>query len=462
MLTPILILIFYLCFSVFIWKDLLRGIYLITLLLPTYLIRFEVFNIPLTLLEGMIWILFIFWLIKLYLDKELNLTISAWLKSKFTKSETEQGSIHNIVPHKLRWPVLAILATATIALCWSPNLQAAAGIWKAFFIEPILFFMIMIYHVRKYNHIQKIINALAILSIIIFVYTVIQKLTGWNITNLDWYLPETRRITTFFGYPNANGLFLAPLAALFFASLWFKEHFLFKILKFIAFLGSVLTIIWAGNEGALFALAAAVFIILLLKKQTRILAGAIMVLAIVIVMVTPSIKTTLWQKITINDFSGQIRQAQWTETITMLSDQPIMGGGLANYQRAIEPYHQRGITINDQWQPVEIFLYPHNLVLNFWTELGLLGLITIIWLFVIIGLLLYQISEINKKLPKYKQKFVGNLNLGILGFFSVIIIHGLVDVPYFKNDLSLVFWLIISLLVILYNHNLNKDIMSED
>ncbi|MFH1668238.1 MAG: O-antigen ligase family protein [Candidatus Komeilibacteria bacterium] len=462
MLTPILIFIFYLCFSVFIWKDLLRGIYLITLLLPTYLIRFEIFNIPLTLLEGMIWILFLFWLIKLYLDKELNLTISAWLKSKFTKSEREQGSMHNIVPHKLRWPVLAILATTTIALCWSPNLQAAAGIWKAFFIEPILFFMVMIYHVRKYNHIQKIINALAILSIIIFVYAVIQKLTGWNITNLDWYLPETRRITTFFGYPNANGLFLAPLAALFFASLWFKEHFLFKILKFIAFLGSVLTIIWAGSEGALFALAAAVFIILLLKKQTRILAGAIMVLTIVIVVANPSIKTTLWQKITISDFSGQIRQAQWTETITMLGDQPIKGGGLANYQRAIEPYHQRGITINDQWQPVEIFLYPHNLVLNFWTELGLLGLITIIWLFVIIGLLLYQISMINKKLPKYKQKFVGNLNLGILGFFSVIIIHGLVDVPYFKNDLSLVFWLIIGILVVLYNHNLNKEIMKED
>jgi hypothetical protein len=192
MLIPLLILIFYIFFAVFIWQDLLRGIYLITLLLPTYLIRYEIFHIPFTLLEGMIWIMFIIWMIKLYLNKELNLKVTTWLKNKFTKTEIERGSTHNVVPHKLRWPILAILTTATIALFWSPNLQAAAGIWKAFYIEPILFFMIMIYHVRKYSHVQKIINGLAILSVVIFVYAVIQKLTGWNITNLDWFLPETR------------------------------------------------------------------------------------------------------------------------------------------------------------------------------------------------------------------------------------------------------------------------------
>jgi hypothetical protein len=43
-------------------------------------------------------------------------------------------------------------------------------------------------------------------------------------------------------------------------------------------------------------------------------------------------------------------------------------------------------------------------------------------------------------------KFLG---LGILGAFVVIVVHGLVDVPYFKNDLACLFWVLIALLSLL-------------
>jgi len=77
----------------------------------------------------------------------------------------------------------------------------------------------------------------------------------------------------------------------------------------------------------------------------------------------------------------------------------ITGAGLANYQATVEPYHTQGIFIKDfsdpdaqrklvfneayrmaHWQPLEIYLYPHNLVLNFWSELGLAGLLLFIWI----------------------------------------------------------------------------------
>ena len=32
--------------------------------------------------------------------------------------------------------------------------------------------------------------------------------------------------------------------------------------------------------------------------------------------------------------------------------------------------------------------------------------------------------------------------------FSVIIIHGIVDVPYFKNDLAIIFWVLLAILSI--------------
>jgi len=50
-----------------------------------------------------------------------------------------------------------------------------------------------------------------------------------------------------------------------------------------------------------------------------------------------------------------------------------------------------------------------------------------------------QITNLASGQDKY-------LKLGLLGALVVIIVHGLVDVPYFKNDLSLLFWLIIFLI----------------
>ncbi len=155
-------------------------------------------------------------------------------------------------------------------------------------------------------------------------------------------------------------------------------------------------------------------------------------------------------KFSLNDLSGQIRQAQWSETWKMLEDNRIItGAGLANYQTAVAPYHAEGIWIkNDDpnwlhkiqtdpayrikmWQPTEIYLYPHNIVLNFWSEIGLLGLLVFAFL------LLRFFLNYLRLWSEDKQKIYAILMAVMAG----IIVHGLVDVPYFKNDLSVFWWL---------------------
>lgn len=161
------------------------------------------------------------------------------------------------------------------------------------------------------------------------------------------------------------------------------------------------------------------------------------------------------------DLSGQIRRQQWKETIQMLSDgRYISGAGLSNYQEAVKTFHQEGIFVknddpdwyrkvvwNDEykkkvWQPVEIYMYPHNIFLNFWTEIGLLGALLFTWL---IGRYFYEAIRLQSKLDRAARMMA----LGLIGAMSALCIHGLVDVPYFKNDLSVLFWLLIALLGIL-------------
>lgn len=38
------------------------------------------------------------------------------------------------------------------------------------------------------------------------------------------------------------------------------------------------------------------------------------------------------------------------------------------------------------------------------------------------------------------------LNIGLISAMIVIIVHGLVDVPYFKNDLAVMFWLFLAMM----------------
>jgi len=199
------------------------------------------------------------------------------------------------------------------------------------------------------------------------------------------------------------------------------------------------------------------------KKIAWATLGIIIVLIIIITSITP-LRNYAVQKITMNDLSGQIRKLQWKETLTMMKaekEKIIFGTGLASYQQAILPFHQEGFFYNfdndldfrkktiesaeyraTHWQPVEIYLYPHNIFLNFWTEIGILGLLLFAWLlikyFVRVGKLICKDGE-----NKY---FI----LGLGGAVLTMIIHGWVDVPYFKNDLSVLFWVLFVILGMLY------------
>ena len=136
-----------------------------------------------------------------------------------------------------------------------------------------------------------------------------------------------------------------------------------------------------------------------------------------------------------------------------------LGAGLDSYQEAVAPYHQEGIFFNRDkienfhakawasaeirekyWQPVEVYLYPHNIFLNFWSELGLLGALLFIWI-----IIKHSYSSLKLTIAYGREKKPEKyLALGLLAAMVAIIIHGLVDVPYFKNDLSVLFWLIVA------------------
>jgi O-antigen ligase len=468
--------------------------------LPLYLVRFSVHGVPSTLLEAMILIAFFCWLI--FKTRLADFFRGKYKVRDFIKNSPwkKNGSTEDRKKYPFGIEIVLLLIISLIAVGVAHFSSASLGLWKAYFFEPALLYLLILNLFQDspllskegsgggFSGINKIGLSLAIGALVVSVYAIFQGITGIGIDNPLWAAAATRRAVSFFGYPNAVGLYLGPIIPVLIAFLLLpkdkcgllpdklcyplKEKNISAIGLSRGFLGfiillSFLAIYFAKSDGALIGLvAAAVIFCLLANKKARIAVIIIVAIVTVGIYFSPRIEKPLIRKVTAMDLSGQIRRLQWKETFMMMTGPAkIWGIGLGNYQQAVAPFHQKGFfyddgtdpnfhadTINSAavrartWQPVEIYLYPHNIILNFWTELGIAGLLLFIW---IIGKVFFVSLKNLTIISKFKIQNSKFLPLGLLCSMIVIVVHGLVDVPYFKNDLSCFFWILMAILVLL-------------
>ena len=396
------------------------GLATIIALLPSYLWRLSILGLPTSFLELMLIFLFVLWLIKDKKYTEINFSLKAQAKNK--------------IPPRLCWLLLLWLLASLFGLLANPS-YASLGLWRAYFLEPIMFFILFVYLVKDKNDLKIIIRSLGILVAWLFTVALYQNFSSWNFIAAYNY-PNVVRLTSVFSYPNALSLLTAPLA-MFFFGLWStvknkKDKWWYLLVALMSLSLAYLAL----SEGALVALLFSLFIYLILVKKIRKISIPIFIILLVATFFSPLAKypNIFWQQLSkpganLEASSLEIRSWQWQETGLMLQDNFVWGSGINGYQVAMEKYHQV------EW--IEIYLYPHNIFLNFWAELGLFGLL-------IFFALIFYISASLKSLFDQKNKYAWALSLAWLTWF----VHGLVDVPYFKNDLSILFFILLALTLV--------------
>ncbi len=454
------IILFCVGFALLAWKNLEWALLALGLLLPAYLIRFNL-GLPLTLLEAMILIVFAVWFIKNYSGLRGH-----W--SSLFKGEKKPA----VRQYPFRWAMVAWLVVSFASAGVSGWSLASLGVWRAYFFEPVLLFIVVVNVFNTKEKLVRLLGALGISAGVISVFAVYQYITGDYIPNSFWAGVEGRRATSFFPYPNAVGLYAAPILFLLLGALYAawdktKKFFSWQVLGWL--LGIILclaAIVAAKSEGAAFGAAAGLAIFgLLANRRVRLITLGILAAAFLVLVFNMPLRNYVKERVTLHNFSGEVRRTQWKETLIMLRDgRELSGAGLANYQSAVKPYHQEGIFYNRDndpefqrkvvfneeyrkkvWQPLEIYLYPHNVILNFWSELGLVGVVVFFWLVV---LFFYYGFSAWRKAVREGDRF-SYVILGVTISLLVTLIHGLVDVPYFKNDLAALFWLIMGLMAVI-------------
>ncbi len=452
-------------FAILAWKRLDWAIMLTIALLPVYLLRFKIFGLPTTWLEIMIWLCVVAWLIKNWRN------LSAALKYNWRAKKI-------FCPYPWSWEITALLAITLIALAVNNFAWSALGVWRAYFLEPILFYLLVVNVVGRERMLDKIIWPLSWSALAVSAVAWYQQFVDLKFLNPVWSLMG--RATSIFEYSNAVGLYLAPIIILLVGWLLATERraglkhknwqLVYLSLVIIVSLGAI---VFARSDGALLGLAAALFIFgLLANKKIAVITATLAVCAGLTVYFTPALKLYVGDQLALKNLSGEIRKLQWKETWKMLNQggRWFWGAGLDGYQAAIKPYHQEGLFFNKDrdpdfkqktiasadyrathWQPVEIYKYPHNIWLNFWSELGLLGMLLFVWL--LLKYFYFGVKNFWRLPAKQSERYVV---LGVTAAMITVIIHGWVDVPYFKNDLAVLFWLFLAMMGLINFKNKNS------
>jgi O-antigen ligase len=437
----VLVAAYFLLFLFLVWHNFRLAVILFIIFLPAYLIRVEIGPLPSTALELSFGAIFLVWLIKYSRHDFRNILVTSQ-------------------KHKILFIAFDLFFIASVASIFISDMPILSfGQWRAYFLEPMILFLILIGRSLSPScqdgvggvaevKAMDLIWALALSTLSISTYSIIQKFTGWGIVTAEWTIESTRRMTAFYSSPNAVGLYLAPVLMLFIPLLlrggqWgvaevrtfqlslatHPAHPLGKrrmtdLLLATALTLSLLAIFFTKSQGAWIGLSVGALAFLFFIGYKKI-AVAAAVLSVIFSLLMPSMR----QAVLFQDQAGQNRLRLWKYTWEFLDKSPknfILGTGVRQFFRKIQkPYYDKKV--------MERLIYPHNIFLNFWTEIGLLGMLAVI---TILGHAFYLSYKIIKS-----DKLSG---AGLFGALIALVAHGLVDVPYFKNDLAFLFWIIIA------------------
>ena len=124
-----------------------------------------------------------------------------------------------------------------------------------------------------------------------------------------------------------------------------------------------------------------------------------------------------------------MRLVQAQSSLRLLADFPITGVGLDNYLYVHADYVDPAA-----WREPNLS-HPHNLFLDFWMRLGIVGLVFVSGFLVRYFLLTHRIAY------KSDEGEVRALGIGLAGSQLAAVTHGMLDNYYFLPDLASWFWL---------------------
>jgi len=347
------------------------------------------------------------------------------------------------------YAVLAFVAVATLSLLFTERLDVATNEWRVVIVEPALFYLLLrVTHLRK-KEMWRVVDAFILGGVAVALYGLgFYALCQGGVLERD--LCE-RAITTtasgvgrlraIYGSPNNLALYLGRILPFLVAMLLLGRRTpRRRRLYTVASLPVGLALLLTFSKGALFLGLPAALLVVFWQWQRQTgrrlwpwLAGVVALAgsALLLILNYPP----LAGRLDVGGATSVFRLQLWQASLNMITEHPLLGVGLDNFLYA---YRGRYI-FEGAWQ--EPYLnHPHNILLDFTTRLGLLGLLAGIWL---LGSLARHLWQRTRQVPAQWRPVL----VGMIAAFVDMLAHGLVDHSFFLVDLSFVFYFLLGLAV---------------
>lgn len=396
-------------------------VFVSSLLIPAYIFRLSLFGIPTNAFEIAVAVTALVFIIE-------------WIATK--RSQKFDFGL---------WPVYILLAAAIIGTVIASDTTAALGILKGWFFVPAVLYLIIINSFDQ-KSIRKLSIPLFISLLLVSVWAVLQKLG--IISTLFYQVGDAgftdylNRFRAFgpFESPNYLAMFLVPMTFLTLPVLGFFRTATDKVLIAAIYILPLFALYSSHSLGGLLAFGFGLISLLAfglakLYRARLVNSGRkIVTLAIALVIVAVGF-AYIFSSISSETYSNAIRKDIYNYSIQLVKAHPVAGVGLGEFQRAVE-VSSRG-DAGFVLYGLAYAMHPHNVFLAFWLNLGLLGLLSFLYL---LGSFFWRLGRRRGDILLLSSTFAAMV---------AILIHGLVDTTYFKNDLSAIFWLLLAISVIL-------------
>jgi O-antigen ligase len=340
----------------------------------------------------------------------------------------------------LDWGVMAWVCLGTLAISWSAQRGIAITEWRTLFVEPALFYLILRTTRLEQRDLVLLIDGLLFAGVLVCVIGLFQFMRG------DVIIAEggARRLASVYGSPNNAALFLERCLPFALAFLLYPLHKQRRVISALVVGLMLFTILLTQSAGALFLgvpISIALVLILVWGRRASVALIALFAVAVGLLIVLANTSDRFARLFT-GEGTSFFRVRVWQSAMQMIRDNPITGLGLDQFLYA---YRGRYI-LPDAWQEPNLS-HPHNILLDFWIRLGILGVVLLIFV---------QIAFWRSAFGVYRRLHSAKplqsaIIVGAMGAMAGLLAHGLVDNSAFVNDLAFIFILILSLPGILSN-----------
>lgn len=362
-------------------------VYVTVLALPLYLVRFPIFGIPTNVFE----VLALFCLVWFF------------IQSRSFKIASRDYEAYWV-------PICLVMIGLFVSTLLNDEYRTGFGIIKGWFVVPLLFAWVAVETMKPKKIFQAMYQSAFLVAAIALAYFILGEMTFDG------------RLQSFYNSPNFLAMYLAP-AVIIGARLWEDNKKYYGLSLMLIIFSLYLTFSYAAWIAVFLAIAAGfVFEKREFFRNKKIALILVLILAAFLFQLGTSKMESLLKMEERSSFSS--RMMIWSSAGKIISDNPIWGIGPGNFQDKYLEY-QKYFPLYLEWAVPQ----PHNIFLAFWLQAGFLGLAGFVWL-------LFMWFK-NLRMGNKKEVRV------ISGLIMIyILLHGIADTTYFKNDLAVVFWLV--------------------